>query len=115
MLGLHFDDCNQFGFSISFNHCILNHTSFYKTKLKNISFIDSQLREVDFSACDLSHALFSNCDLASATFDHTNMEGADFRTAFHYSIDPENNRVKKAKFFIMGLPELLEKYDLKIE
>lgn len=27
MLGLHFDDCNEFGLSFSFEHCILNKMS----------------------------------------------------------------------------------------
>ncbi|HUZ61183.1 MAG TPA: hypothetical protein VMU83_20575 [Hanamia sp.] len=28
----------------------------------------------------------------------TNLEKADFRSAFNYSIDPELNEIKKAKF-----------------
>lgn len=34
MLGLHFDSCNEFGLSFSFENCILNLSSFYKTKIK---------------------------------------------------------------------------------
>ena len=34
MLGLRFDTCNEFGLSFSFDGCQLNHSSFFKTKIK---------------------------------------------------------------------------------
>ena len=48
-------------------------------------------------------------------FYQTNIEECDFRTAYHFSIDPENNQVKKAKFSANGLAGLLDKYQLKID
>jgi fluoroquinolone resistance protein len=115
MLGLHFDSCNEFGLSFSFENCILNYSSFYKTKIKKTSFKNAQLQEVDFTECDLTESLFENCDLSRATFDNTVIEKADFRTSYNYSIDPEINRIKKAKFSIHGISGLLEKYDLIID
>jgi len=50
----------------------------------------------------------------NATFDKTMLEKADFRTAYNYSIDPDNNRIKKAKFSQSGLGGLLHKYDIVI-
>jgi hypothetical protein len=50
-----------------------------------------------------------------ATFDQTILEKVDFRTSYHYSIDPEVNRIKKAKFSILGVAGLLGKYDIEIE
>ncbi len=38
-----------------------------------------------------------NCDLNRAVFDNSILEKADFRTSLNYSIDPELNRIKKAK------------------
>jgi len=114
-LGLRFDTCDQFGLALSFENCILNHASFYSTKLKKTRFKDSQLQEVDFSNCDLTQAIFENCDLAKATFNNTNIEKADFRTAFNYSLDPEINKIKKAKFSVSGISGLLHKYDLDID
>ena len=38
MLGLHFENCNQFGLSFSFENCSLNHSSFYKTKIRKTVF-----------------------------------------------------------------------------
>jgi uncharacterized protein YjbI with pentapeptide repeats len=73
------------------------------------------MHEVDFTECDLCNSVFDNCDLTGAAFDKTNIEKADFRTSFSYIIDPEKNRIKKAKFSLTGLPGLLNKYDIEIE
>lgn len=100
--------------SFSFENCTLNHSSFFKTKIIKTTFKDVQLQEVDFTEADLTNSVFDNCDLTGATFDNTIIEKADFSTSYGYSIDPEINRIKKAKFSIHGIAGLLEKYDLKI-
>lgn len=115
MLGLHFDTCSEFGLSFSFDTCQLNHSSFYKTKLKKTVFKNSQLQDTDFAETDLTSAMFDNCNLIQATFDNTILEKADFRTSYNYSLDPEINRIKKAKFSISGISGLLDKYDIDIK
>jgi len=72
------------------------------------------MHEVDFTESDLADALFENCDLFRASFDRTILEKADLRTAINYSIDPDNNRIRKAKFSKSGLAGLLHKYDIQI-
>ncbi|WP_086936325.1 pentapeptide repeat-containing protein [Chamaesiphon minutus] len=59
--------------------------------------------------------MFENCDLTDAIFQYTILEKADFRTAYNYSIDPELNRIKKAKFSRSGIAGLLDKYDIDID
>lgn len=115
MLGLRFDTCNEFGLSFSFGSCQLNHSSFYKTKIRKTVFKNSQLQETDLAETALTSAVFDNCNLAQATFDYTILEKADFRTSYNYSFDPEINRIKKAKFSVMGVSGLLDKYDIDIE
>lgn len=115
MLGLHFADCNQFGLSASFEKCNLNLSSFYKTKFKKTLFANCALNEVDFTESDFSGSLFAECDFAKARFENTTIEKADLRTSFNYSIDPERNRIKKAKFSLMGITGLLDKYDIEID
>ena len=115
MLGLHFDDCNPFGISVSFENCNLSHSSFYQNKLKKTIFDNSKLQEVDFTECDLTGSVINNCDLLNATFDRTNLEKADLRTSFNYSISPETNRIKNARFSLSGIAGLLDKYDIEIE
>jgi uncharacterized protein YjbI with pentapeptide repeats len=73
------------------------------------------LREVDFTSADLSETVFERCDLTMAIFSQTNLEKADFTTAFNYQIDPEQNRMKKARFSPEGIAGLLVKYKIVIE
>ncbi|KAA6329125.1 Pentapeptide repeat protein MfpA [termite gut metagenome] len=115
MLGFRFDNCNDFMLSVGFENCSLNFSSFYKTKIKKTIFKNSQLREVDFSECDLTGSVFENCDLMQTTFNSTIIERTDFRTSYNYSIDPEKNRIKKARFSLFGVLGLLDKYDIKID
>jgi fluoroquinolone resistance protein len=115
MLGLRFEDCDKFGLAFSFDNCNLNNCSFYQTKLKGISFKNSQIHEADFTECDLTGSLFENCDLSGATFENTIIEKADLRTSFNYSIDPDLNRIKKAKFSLNGIAGLLGKYEIEID
>jgi uncharacterized protein YjbI with pentapeptide repeats len=114
MLGLHFEDCSDFLFSVHFDKCILNLSSFYKQKLKATNFNDCLLNEVDFTDADCSYAIFNNCDLSGAKFEKTILEKADLSTAFNFSIDPEMNRIKKAKFSMEGIAGLLDKHDIEI-
>ena len=93
---------------------MLNHCSFYQTKINKIVFDNCQLHETDFTDCDLTAAVFKHCDLLNAKFENTILEKADLRTAFNYSINPELNRIKKAKFSLAGVTALLDKYDIVI-
>ena len=115
LLGLRFDECNKFGFSVEFESCQLNLSTFYKQNLKNSKFKDSSLREVDFTESNLTNVIFNKCDLSGAIFKSTLLEKSDFRTSYNYSIDPELNRIKKAKFSLIGVIGLLDKYDIQIE
>ena len=115
MLGLHFEDCDDFLFEVAFNNCQLTLSSFYKMKMKKTGFRSSNLSEVDFTEADLTNAIFEGCDLAGAKFERTILEKADLRSSFNYSIDPEMNNIKKAKFSLQGITGLLDKYEIIIE
>jgi uncharacterized protein YjbI with pentapeptide repeats len=115
LLGLHFEDCNDLIIAFEFDGCNLEMSSFYKLKLKGTKFKNSKISDVDFTETDLSNSIFDNCDLGKTVFHNSNLEKADFRTSFNYSIDPEMNRVKRAKFSLPGIAGLLDKYDIEIE
>jgi fluoroquinolone resistance protein len=115
LIGLAFEDCSDFLFAVNFQKCTLDYSSFTEKKMKKTKFTDCSLKEVDFSATDLSMAVFENCDLFLTVFQRTNLENADFRTAANYTIDPEVNRIKKAKFSYSGISGLLLKYNIEIE
>lgn len=114
LLGLNFFECNNFLLLLDFEDCYVNLSSFYKLKLRNIRFKNSILHEVDFTETDLTGAKFDNSDLQRTSFVNSILEKADFRTAFNYSIDPERNRIKKAKFSVPGVLGLLDKYAIEI-
>mgnify|MGYP003117681470 CR=1 FL=1 len=114
MLGLRFDLCDSFGLAIDFSNCQLDHSSYYRVKLTNSRFLNCTLKDIDLSEADLTKVLVDKCDLSGAIFDRTNLEKADFSSAFNYSIDPENNKIKAASFSLPAITGLLDKYQLKI-
>jgi fluoroquinolone resistance protein len=115
LLGLRFDDCNPFLISFNFENCLLNFSSFYKLKLKNIQFDNCKIEEVEFVETDLTNGVFKNCDLHKAVFEQTKLEGADFRTAYNFTFDPELNTLNKAKFSTQNVAGLLSKYKIVIQ
>ncbi|MBX7153020.1 pentapeptide repeat-containing protein [bacterium] len=115
LLGIVFEKCNAALFSADFEKSDLSMSSFIKLKLKKIRFKGCNLRDTDFAYADLSAAVFDGCDLAGAKFDRTILEKADLRTSYHFSIDPEANRIRKAKFSMQGALDLLTKYDIEID
>jgi fluoroquinolone resistance protein len=113
--GADFSKALDFLFEVHFNNCILDNAIFYKKKNKAAKFTDCSMLETDFTEADFSDVNFDNCNLTRAFFDRTILKNADFRTSYNFTIDPDSNNIKKAKFSIHGLPGLLSKYDIKIE
>lgn len=114
MLGLNFEQCSSYLFTVIFENCQLNFSSFYKRAMKKTSFTKCLLQEVDFIECDLTGSVFDECDLTGAKFEQTILEKCDLRSAVGYTIDPAINKVKKAQFSLAGLPGLLTKFDIHI-
>ena len=115
LLGVQFDRCSDFLFEVHFENCILNFSSFHNVNLKNSSFKNCTIHDVDFTQADLSALNMLNCDLLNSKFERTTLEKTDFRSSYNYLIDPETNRIKKAKFSKEGISGLLTKYDIIIE
>ena len=115
MFGLSFSDCNEFGLDFSFENCALNNSSFYKTDIRKTSFKNCQLIEVDFEQSDLSQSILADCDCRGAIFMRTSLIKTDFRSSFNYTINPEKNKLKKARFSLAEITGLLQEYDITIE
>jgi len=115
LLGVRFDTCNNLLLSFTFEHCELTYSSFYRLNLKNTHYKSCKLQEVDFAETNLTGVVFDYCDFLDAIFDYTILEKADFRTAQNFSIDPEMNKIKQAKFSQDGIIGLLGKYDIDVE
>jgi fluoroquinolone resistance protein len=114
ILGAHFHTCSDFLFAVDFERCTLDQSTFYKRKMKKTRFKNCSMHGVDLTGTDLSGASFDNCDLLNATFSSTVLEKADLTTSYNFTIDPETNRIKKARFSLNSLPNLLSKYDIEI-
>ncbi len=115
LMGLQFDVCNPFLLGFRFIDCQLNLASFYQLKIKGTFFKACILHEVDFTETDLTNSKFDNCDFSGAMFGNSNLEKVDFRTSINFTIDPETNRIKGAKFSKSEITGLLNKYDIVIE
>ena len=84
-------------------------------KLHKTIFIKCIIHEADFSEADLTNSVFDNCDFKDSVFDHTILEKSDFRTSYNFIIDPDSNRIEKAKFSSDNVLGLLTKYNIEIE
>ena len=115
LLGIEFNLCEDFLFSVGFQDCMLDYSSFANKKMPKTKFNNSSMKEVSFAGADLTKSVFDNVNLDHAIFNSTQLKEADFTTAYNYKIDPEFNPMKKAKFAMKGIPGLLDKYDIKIE
>lgn len=112
--GVDFSSCNPFLLEMNFDKCLMNLASFYQLKLKGTIFKECSLEEADFVETDLSESKFLDCKLTKAQFDNTNLEKADLRTAVHFSINPINNKITKARFSREGLIGLLDQFDIRV-
>ncbi len=114
LMGVAFGNCSNFLFSVGFENCILNLSSFHRMKMRKTKFTDCSLHEASFVETDLGESVFDNCDFSQALFEKTMLEKADFRTAYNYVLNPETNKIKKAKFSQTGIAGLLQSYDIDI-
>jgi uncharacterized protein YjbI with pentapeptide repeats len=100
--------------SVYFDRCYIKLSTFYKLNLKKTIFKHCDLQESDFTETNLTGSVFEDCNLQRTVFQNTNLEKADLSTSVNYSIDPEMNRIKKARFSAIGIAGLLDKYDIEI-
>lgn len=115
LIGVDFTPCNDFLFGVAFTDCLMDYAAFQQKKMKKTIFRSCSLKESHFSGLDLSGSVFDQCDLMDALFQDNNLEKVDFVSARHFTINPTQNKMKKAKFSVSGLPGLLGHLDLEIE
>lgn len=82
--------------------------------MKNISFKESKVHEAHFNNTKLNGANFENTDLSGTIFHNCDLCKADFSTASRYCIDPQTNKIKKAKFSLPEAVGLLQGFDIII-
>jgi len=113
--GVNFSMVDSLLFGVGFKDCTLDYAKFYTLKLKGTTFSSCSLIAVDFMSTDLTGVIFDDCNLHKAVFIDAIANNADFTTSYNFSIDPEKNKLKKAKFSKAGLKGLLHKYDIIVK
>lgn len=114
ILGVNFSECQDFLFSVMFDSCILDYSSFQGKKMLKTKFIKTSMKEVNFNKANLSNSLFDQTDLSGALFERTNLTAVNLVSAYGFAIDPELNTIKKASFSQQGLAGLLARYQINI-
>lgn len=101
-------------FSLEFNKCVLNRSSFVGLNLKGIKILSSFCNEVDFSESDLQKAVLTKTEFLNSIFRNNNLEKANFKGDKYYSINPIANSLKGAQFDLPEAVSLLENMGIKI-
>lgn len=114
LIGLNFEHCNPFLLSFECYHCDLSYCTFYQLSLKSSQFYDCKLLQVDFTHTNLEGAKMIRCDLKNAQFDSTNLTKTNLSSSYNYSIQPEKNKIRGAKFSYPAVLGLLDEWQIKI-
>lgn len=112
MVGADFSNAKDFLFGVNFSNCILDYAAFMKKKNRKAKFENCTLKGADFTEADLTETKFVNCDFDRAIFMQSTLNGANFISSFNYTIDPERNAMRKARFAASGLAGLLTNYGI---
>lgn len=115
LVGVNFSICNELGLNVHFDGCILDAANFEGMDLRQVSWSGGRAREVDFTGANCEKVVFEGLDLAGASFERTRLERADFRTATGWRIQPDQNRIRHAKFRRDQLEGLLMGWELDLD
>jgi uncharacterized protein YjbI with pentapeptide repeats len=115
VVGVRFDTCNEFIFSVSFSDSNLHLCSFYGRNIQSTQFNSCDLSEADFATSDCSSVNFEDCNLQNAIFENTKLVKTNFHTAENLRLDPDNNFLQKCIFSPQSALGLLYKYDILIK
>lgn len=115
MVGADFMKLNQFSTDIHFIKSQLDYANFSGIKLVNTSYKECKIKEASFDNADISKSIFERCDLHRTSFIGTNLEKVDFSSAFNFSINPNQCKLKKAIFSESGLRGLVDHLNIEIK
>ncbi len=84
-------------------------------KMKNANFLTCDIVDCFFQNTYLPGASFEASQFRNTLFHNTNLEKASFCKASGYNIDPTLNNIKKAKFSVPDVLNLLNGFEIEIE
>lgn len=114
IVGAEFYKCESAFFSMNFKNCSIQYCNFSDLNMKNTSFANSSLKESYFTHTCLTGADFNGVNLQGTIFHNCDLCKADFSTATEYDIDPQTNKIKKAKFSLPEAVGLLRGFDITL-
>lgn len=114
IVGAEFFKCEKTFFSPAFKRCLLQYCNFSDLMMKKVSFGGSKLNDCHFTNTNLIGADFGGVNLSGTIFHKCDLSMADFTTAIQYDIDPQTNKIKKAKFSLPEALGLLRCFDVVI-
>lgn len=118
-----FFDCKMIGINwteveepvkIKIENSKIDYSIFFAMDLRRIEITECEAREVNFENADISKGKFNGTNFISSKFKNTNLSASDFREAMNYDINPEFNKIKKAKFSMPEVMTLLQCFDIEI-
>jgi fluoroquinolone resistance protein len=99
----------------SFEDCVLSYGSFLGLDLRKSRLRNCVAKETDFADAKLGEADCRRTDFTAARFARTDLVKADFRGAKNYTIRPDDNKIRKAKFSLPEATLLLYGLDIELE
>ena len=100
---------------LNFTECLVNYSNFRLLKLPKTVIRKCEVKDVDFIETDLKGSTFTANDFESSVFFKTDLSGVDFTHATNYTIDVNNNTLKKTRFSLPEVLSLLNNLDIIIE
>lgn len=109
-------DWPRFNFTspLTFNHCIINDSSFFGLTLSELTLEHCKAHDVDFRNGNFSKSSFTYTDFTNSLFMKTNLQDTDFSEAENYDIDIFNNNIKSARFSRLEAVRLLNCLDIEL-
>ncbi|MGZ3652709.1 MAG: pentapeptide repeat-containing protein [Bdellovibrionota bacterium] len=114
LMGVNWAMCSSVA-HLTFEDCVLDLSAFVGLDLRKSVIRNCRARETDFADANLSEANCQGTDFAGARFSRTNLTKADFRRALNYTIRPDDNKLKKARFSLPEATLLLHGLDIVLE
>ncbi|HEY95635.1 MAG TPA: pentapeptide repeat-containing protein [Dehalococcoidia bacterium] len=100
---------------LSFSECLVNYSNFRLLKLPKTEIIKCEVKDVDFIETDLKDSNLSGSDFENSIFFKTDLSGVNFSHSTNYTIDVNNNTLKKTRFSLPEALSLLSNLDIIIE
>jgi fluoroquinolone resistance protein len=114
-IGVNWTEKFSFKITLEFYNSVINYSIFMGMTLRNFKLIDSIAHEVDFGDTKMKDAICTGTDFQDSVFLRTQLTNADFRKATNYTINPQNNAVKKANFSLPDALTLLSEFGVIVE